>query len=142
MREINKIVLHHTATRSDNVSADDIRQMHLDRGWSDIGYHYVIEFPQPGRVTIQQGRAEETVGAHVRGHNQDSIGIAVIGNFETKTFPDLANVALVRLLTSLCLCYDLSADDIYGHNELAATLCPGKHFPTDNIRAGVRECLT
>ena len=44
MRAIHKIIIHCTATREgDDISVDTIRRWHLARGWSDIGYHYVID---------------------------------------------------------------------------------------------------
>ena len=44
-REIQKIIVHCTATpEGRNVSVDEIRRWHVkDNGWSDIGYHWIIE---------------------------------------------------------------------------------------------------
>ena len=44
MRDINKIVLHCSATREGHdVSTETIRGWHVNkRGWSDIGYHFVV----------------------------------------------------------------------------------------------------
>ncbi len=40
---INLIVVHCAATPpSMNIGAAEIRKWHTDKGWSDIGYHYVI----------------------------------------------------------------------------------------------------
>ena len=78
MRSIKKIILHCTATQEGkDYSVDYFRIMHMDepRMWSDIGYHYIIRNDENG--TIEQGRPIERAGAHVRGHNQESIGIAV-----------------------------------------------------------------
>ena len=55
--------------------ADEIRSWHLDRGFSDIGYHYVIR--RDG--TQEDGRPIEQPGAHVQGHNAHSIGICLVG---------------------------------------------------------------
>jgi len=72
MRRITKIILHCTATpEGRDVSVDEIRQWHLDRGWSDIGYHYVIDI----NGNLQDGRPLTRAGAHVRGYNKGSIGI-------------------------------------------------------------------
>lgn len=75
------IVIHCSATRpSDNITTEDIRRWHTTpnpdgNGWSDIGYHLVIE--RDG--TAVAGRDIRRRGAHVRGHNNDSIGICLIG---------------------------------------------------------------
>ena len=43
MRKINKIIIHCSATpEGRNVKAETIKKWHLDRGFSDIGYHYII----------------------------------------------------------------------------------------------------
>lgn len=78
-RYINKIVFHCTATKaSQDYDVNDIRRMHLRRGWSDIGYHLVIK--RNGEV--QFGRPFSKVGAHVRGHNKTSIGVTWVGGVE------------------------------------------------------------
>jgi hypothetical protein len=73
----NWIVLHCSATRASqvNIGAKDIRRWHKDKGWADIGYHYVIK--RDG--TLEKGRALDAVGAHVEGHNSDSVGVCLVG---------------------------------------------------------------
>ena len=45
MRQINKIIVHCSATREgQDISVDTIRKWHVEgRGWSDIGYHFYID---------------------------------------------------------------------------------------------------
>ncbi len=76
MRTINLIVVHCTATlewRPFDVAA--IRAMHKDRGWSDIGYHKLLGI----YGEIWDGRPEGLIGAHVQGHNANSIGVCYVG---------------------------------------------------------------
>jgi N-acetylmuramoyl-L-alanine amidase len=76
MRDIDHIVVHCSATRAAlDVRAADIDRWHKARGWSRIGYHYVIT--RGG--DLEAGRAEHEVGAHVQGHNRRSIGICLAG---------------------------------------------------------------
>ncbi len=85
MRHINEIILHTTATRSEWMvghgtlaKVQEIALWHTrDRKWRAIGYHYLID--RDG--TVANGRPLEQVGAHVKGHNSNSIGIALIGGF-------------------------------------------------------------
>ncbi|WP_040260856.1 N-acetylmuramoyl-L-alanine amidase [Pseudomonas massiliensis] len=79
------LVVHCAATSPDaQVRASDIRRWHLAKGWSDIGYHYVI-----GRDgVVEPGRPEAAVGAHVRGFNQVSLGICLIGGVDAKGRPE------------------------------------------------------
>ena len=44
MREINKIILHCSASRCDkDFDVNDIKEWHLQRGFTDVGYHYIIK---------------------------------------------------------------------------------------------------
>jgi N-acetyl-anhydromuramyl-L-alanine amidase AmpD len=104
------------------------------RGWSDIGYHYLVQ--RDG--VIRLGRPEWRIGAHVRGHNKESIGIAVIGNFEETAIGmevEQQIHALRQLLLDLLLRYPPSV--VKGHRQYAATLCPGGHLSEWLERSGL-----
>lgn len=79
MRNIDLIVIHCSATREGHeLSLEQLREMHLARGFSDIGYHFYIR--RDG--TILNGRPIERIGAHVKGHNKTSIGICYEGGLD------------------------------------------------------------
>lgn len=79
MRTINHLVVHCSATpQSMNIGAKEIRRWHKDKGWSDIGYHYVIR--RSGKR--EKGRPDSKVGAHVKGHNAGSLGICLVGGVD------------------------------------------------------------
>lgn len=118
-RNIHWIIIHQSASNikeHDDISV--IKGWHLLRNFSDVGYHYFIK--KNGEV--QKGRDESKAGAHVKGHNSASIGICLSGDGE-KTPEQLK--ALEVLLIYLCSKYELEKKDILGHNDLAATECPG-----------------
>ena len=125
MRAIHKIIIHCTATREgDDISVDTIRRWHLARGWSDIGYHYVIDL----KGSINAGRPIELMGSHTKGFNKGSIGIAYVGGVEAdgKTPKDTRTKAqkdsIIRLVKKLKGCYpDVT---IHGHNEFSNKACP------------------
>ena len=125
MRAIHKIIIHCTATREgDDISVDTIRRWHLNRGWSDIGYHYVIDL----KGNINAGRPIELMGSHTKGFNKGSIGIAYVGGVEAdgKTPKDTRTKAqkdaIIRLVKKLKGCYpDVT---IHGHNEFSNKACP------------------
>lgn len=128
MRKIKTIVLHYSATYADqDLDVADIRRMHLARGFRDVGYHYVIT--RDG--TVQPGRPEAEVGAHVKGHNADSIGICCIGGLERETGPNVGvdnrtpaqKAATVALLRELLARYPGAR--VLGHRDLGPTQCPG-----------------
>lgn len=82
-RSTKYLVIHCSATRpSMDVGVKDIRQWHLAQGWTDVGYHYVIR--RDG--TVQKGRSESEVGAHVANYNASSIGICMVGGVNQKDF--------------------------------------------------------
>ena len=82
MREIKSVILHCTATPAEMaLTVKEIRRWHVEgRGWSDIGYHFVIH--QDG--TIEKGRHIDKVGAHTLGNNYGSIGVAYCGGVVKK----------------------------------------------------------
>lgn len=126
MRNINLIVIHCSATKKwQDVGAEDIRKWHLDRGWSDIGYHYVIK----RNGDIQLGRPFEKMGAHARGYNRNSIGICLVGGLDDDGKPQdnfsfRQYFSLVSLLSPLIQKYPNVK--IIGHGELpgVAKACP------------------
>ena len=67
MREINKIIIHCSATKEgQDISAATIDEWHKARGWRSIGYHYVIGLDG----MIEYGRPITETGAHVKNHNK------------------------------------------------------------------------
>lgn len=139
MRPINGIIVHCTATRANwwpDRSAEDkmeeCRKWHVeDNGWSDIGYHYLID--RDGTVT--EGRPVEKAGAHAKGRNSDTIGVALWGGHGSNEqdqfhdhFTGEQDGALRKLIARLRQEHgDLTVD---GHNQFAAKACPGFHVPS------------
>ena len=124
MRTINKIIIHCSATKEgNNVTASTIDQWHKDRGWRGIGYHYVVALDG----TIEYGRSIYDTGAHVKNHNEGSIGICYIGGLgssmeqkDTRT-PEQKE-SLLLLLKTLKKMHPEAT--IHGHNEFSAKACP------------------
>lgn len=79
MRPIEKLVVHCSATPAGKpFRAADIDRWHREKGWSGIGYHYVICLDG----SIEPGRDLAEAGAHVSGHNAKTIGICLIGGVD------------------------------------------------------------
>lgn len=122
------IVLHYSATYPDqDLDVDDVRKMHKARGWKDVGYHYVIK--RDG--TVQKGRPDHVVGAHVAGRNTGTLGICCIGGVERETGPNVGvdNRTLAQKAATIKLVKDLLARhpnaEVVGHRDLGPTQCPG-----------------
>lgn len=119
------IILHHAAASEASVTT--VHNWHLQRGWAGIGYHFYVR--KDG--SIYRGRPEDTIGAHTKGYNSRSIGICAEGNFEVETMPDAQKRAIIELLRELKKRY--SNAQIKRHKDFAATACPGKNYPFEEI---------
>ena len=125
MREINKIIIHCSATREgENFEVAEIRKWHLARGFNDIGYHFYIDL----YGEIHKGRDISQIGAHCKGHNRNSIGLCYCGGVEAdgKTPKDTRNTeqkdALTAVLRTLKAMYPNAV--IHSHNDFANKACP------------------
>jgi len=126
MRELKRIIVHCSATPpSMDIGAETIRRWHLERGFSDIGYHFVIW--RDGY--IEPGRPIEKIGAHARGHNSDSIGICLVGGVTEDNKPEFNYTckqmgALCELINALVEDFDI--DQVLGHRDLPGVTkaCP------------------
>lgn len=124
MRELKEIILHCTATKEgQDYSVEQVRKWHLDRGFNDIGYHFLIRLDG----TVEAGRPLETVGAHCKGHNANSIGIAYVGGLDkngrpkdTRTLPQKESMR--RLVHDLKQCFPRL--EVHCHNEYSTKACP------------------
>lgn len=119
MNRPKRIVIHcsDTPTGRDD-RASDINKWHVARGWSMIGYHAVVELS--GKV--EQGRPWYMQGAHVRGHNNDTIAICIVGRGEYNAQQLSALKAKVRMWMRE---FAISKDDVVGHYELdSRKSCP------------------
>mgnify|MGYP003631255845 FL=1 len=132
MRKIDEVIIHCSATREgQDISVDTVRQWHLDRGWTDIGYHFFIDIK--GEVHI--GRDIEEQGAHTFGHNHNSIGVCYAGGVEKdgKTPKDTRTEeqenSLVNLLTSLK--EKFKDVKIHGHRDFSNKACPSFDATTE-----------
>lgn len=133
MRKINEIIIHCTATRPDwwtgtsaEVKTNEVRNWHTSKGWSDIGYHYLID--RDG--TVVTGRPLDRTGAHVKGHNTGTVGISLFGGFGgsagdsfADNFTEDQERALLDLIAKLKADHP-SITKISGHNQYAAKACP------------------
>tara|TARA_B100000242_G_C42821578_1_gene381802 strand:- start:61 stop:465 length:405 start_codon:yes stop_codon:yes gene_type:complete len=89
--KIQLLIVHCSDTDNNkDLGASDIHQLHLEFGWNGIGYHKIIK--RSGKV--ENGRPEYWVGAHVKGKNEISLGVCMIGkdSFTKKQFNSLEQV--------------------------------------------------
>ena len=131
MNGVGRITIHHegwtpvsfTDATTTAARIDQIRAAHVnDRGWGDIGYHYIVD--RAGRLWA--GRDPRYQGAHVKENNEHNLGILVLGNFDRQspTQPQLDTlVTALRTLRSQC---NVPVSRVHTHQELMSTACPGR----------------
>lgn len=127
-REVNEVIVHITAS-NDHATIEEIRQGHIQRGFSDIGYHYIVD--RDG--VIHEGRDVDVIGAHTAGYNVGTVGVSYIsrgsdtepaapyGKFMTPEQREGLEEIVKRLLKR----YGLKVSDVSGHNDYnAGKACP------------------
>jgi hypothetical protein len=169
------MTVHHTATRNNDADpAATVRAIYryhtVDRGWGDIGYHYLID--ESGRV--YEGRWSGTDGdpahdssgnmvtaAHVGGFNSGNLGIALLGTLRTRPPTAAARATLESVLADLAGRHGLDplsrshyvnpitadtrdVDTISGHRDWESTECPGGalYEQLPSVRANVATMLS
>ena len=147
MKEWKNLIIHCSASSWGSVSV--IRDWHLQKGWRDCGYHFVICNGQIHNNlylpsldgSIETGRdidgdliaESKEVGAHAYGFNTDSIGICLIGK-DKFTFKQIHS--LESLTLELCNHYNIKGENILGHRDVSAKTCPNMDIKwlTDKIK--------
>lgn len=122
MRTLDLIVIHCTATKEGvDVDVATVREWHKQRGFSDIGYHYLIHIDG----YVEDGRDICRVGAHAKGHNAHSIGVAYVGGLDkdgrskdTRT-PEQKD-AMKELVGGLQVVFGIRR--VVGHRDLSVDL--------------------
>jgi len=141
------IVIHHSSTEKGNARVFDRNhrtKRHFQHG---LGYHFVICNGSYGRKDgqIEVGKRwwHQLDGAHCKAGdgNNVGIGICLVGDFEKTAATGKQFTSLVHLVTNLCYNYNIAVENIKGHNEMpgAATDCPGKNFPWDELRKALYD---
>lgn len=138
------IAIHHSATPDQGVlDYVAIARYHTEvNGWSDIGYHAVVEQTDRG-VACLYGRSVYRYGAHIYGHN-DALGLCFVGNYDRLPPPSImVDAAIQRIIVPWCIQFGFTERDIRGHREFPGVhkSCPGSAFDLDSLRQRVREEL-
>jgi hypothetical protein len=136
-RKITDIVVHCTASKEGvPLTVERIREMHKANGWSDIGYHYVVDL----YGDVHNGRDVDISGAHVSGHNAHSIGVVYVGGLDgggkcKDTRTQAQKAALLSLLIDLKMMYPDAK--ISGHRDFSPDL---NHNGIIEPKEWIKEC--
>ena len=142
-RAIARVIIHHfyrpTAAQWKGLpTLQQVRNYHVnEKGWSDIGYHIVIG-PDD---TIWLARPIEQSGAHCKGQNSHSVGLAYAADFDSE---DPASHGLAtghKAAAAVCARFKISEDDVCFHRDFAPKSCPGNKMSREPFRHEVASIL-
>ncbi len=139
------IIIHHSAT--DEGSSLSLFNLHLKRGFSGLGYHFVIDNgthgKEDGHIEASPRWIKQQDGAHCKasGMNYRGIGICLVGNFSKEKVSKKQMDSLVYLIDVLAKYYNIPIRNIIGHGQVkgAKTECPGKFFPWDKFITKLKD---
>lgn len=159
--DVSHLIVHHSAgsnSNSDYVQVvRDIYLFHTQvNGWSDIGYNYLVA--QDGTIFSGRdpdgGAQDDVRGAHFCGANSGTMGVCVLGNYETTSPSEQSLQALQQILSFKADKNSLNPtgsdshalgtlNTISGHRDGCSTLCPGENLYAEltGIRMGVQARL-
>ena len=155
---VSHVVVHHSATYNDLTDYENVvRNIYLfhtqSNGWSDIGYNYLVA--PDGTIFAGRSAGNQSVdrdnirGAHFCGQNTGTMGVCLLGNYNTAVPTDAAVSSIVQVIGWKISKEELnpfgeethptnaSLGTIAGHRNGCATECPG-----DNLYARLDEIRT
>jgi hypothetical protein len=140
------IVIHHSATPSGSAAVFD--RMHRQKGWDELGYHFVIGNGTDsgnGRVEVGPRWPRQKWGAHAKTpdnrFNDYGIGVCLVGNFDIERPTPQQMQSLARLTAYLMQTYKIPAGNILGHRDTKATECPGRNLNIAQVRRMASQVL-
>lgn len=150
MRNITSIVIHHSVSPKDQEILKSIKSFNNNHAmrmagqepsgteWPNIAYHYCIHY----NGQIIQTRELDKIGWHASNWpiNQTSIGICLIGSFDSDTISVEMNNALIKLIQKLRDQYP-TITNVFPHRKFAKKSCPGKNISDayiDTLNASMR----
>nr|XP_026500298.1 uncharacterized protein LOC113403885 isoform X1 [Vanessa tameamea] len=123
------VIIMHTATETCLTQSQCVLRVRLiqsfhieSRGWYDIGYNFLVG----GDGSIYYGRGWDYEGAHTKGYNKYSIGIAFIGTFNNDPPSKQQLEACQKIIKRGVQLRKLVKDyKLFAHRQLMSTLSPG-----------------
>lgn len=153
MREIKKIIVHHTASPRDTTTVEAVDRYHRDKNWGSsqdpayakksstgwyVQYHYFIE--ASGKIT--QTAAHDDIRWHTIGQNEHSLAICMAGWFDPDHDAkptDAQIVSLTMLLRMLVADYGITSYHVYPHRAFQQKTCYGMNLSDDWARSLVEK---
>lgn len=150
---IHTLVVHHTASLNSTDTRTGWERMQAlyayhanNRGWGDVGYNYIID--ADGQIYEGRAGGDYVVGGHAYCNNVGTMGIALMGNFNSEKPTTLQTKSLQWLLIQVSEKYNINLKNnvqyhgksqtaIIGHRDVTQTACPG-----DTLYSGLSQIRT
>lgn len=128
LKKVDSIALHHMAHPTADVKT--VESWHINQGWRAFGYNFWVAFDG----TVYEGRGFNK-GAGVENQNDHIISIGFQGDYDTSyvDMPDAqfnAGVDMIKYVLEKVPSITMTG----GHKDFMATVCPGKHFPLNEMK--------
>lgn len=126
-----RIIWHHTGDPEQAPQFDKINAQHkartfpISRAGFYVGYHTLVEFDG----SVREAREFDELGAHDRGENLDSVGLALAGNFSAHMPNERQIISACKELGKMLAVLKIPITNIEPHRRDDATICPGKLLP-------------
>ena len=127
----DRLTVHHSGSVVEDESEQAVMEHlegivagHIERGYADVGYHFMID--RSG--CAWEGRSLTHEGAHVFNQNERNIGVMLLGNFDEQHPTHKQIASLEEIVPLLCERYRIKRQRVYGHRDLAPSICPGKNL--------------
>lgn len=118
--QVKGLVWHHSATRGQSIRS--MAEFHTEvRKWPGIAYHFAIGFDG----VVYQLNDVTTTSYHASGHNRNTIGVVLIGNYHDRELTEEMEEAIVT--TNEYLRDEHELEFSWLHRETKATACPGDY---------------
>lgn len=145
--EVHAGFVHHTVNANNYTAAQvpgiirGIYNYHVKtRGWSDIGYNFLVD--KFGRIWEGRygGVDRPVVGAHTQGYNQYSFAMSAIGNYDVAAPSSAVVTAYAQLFAWKLSLHGVRASStvqkvgsrnfqaVNGHRDAGQTACPGRYL--------------
>jgi hypothetical protein len=138
-RAVDSVIVHHfyrpTAIEWQGLETlEAVRRFHVEtNGWSDIGYHVIIG--PDGSIWL--ARPIEEIGAHCKGRNDTSVGVAFAANFDSED-PATSGLAVGhQAVAALCTRFNIPPERVFFHRDFSPKSCPGTNVDREDFRRAV-----
>jgi hypothetical protein len=134
------VVIHNSATARGNAKAFDRYHRNVKKMKYGMAYHFVVgngSYSGAGEVEIGDRWQRQLHGGHLKSMSQNrmSIGICLVGDFNSQRVQDTQLDALDELVTYLQAKCGKVVVTTHRKINVVPTTCPGKFFPDRTVMA-------